>query len=452
MRKRLLLSGLTLTVIVAGVIALAAFTAQVVNLTARVEKDIAVEPVICANPGDIDTPCFVDPRGGDFGVTLPQEFYDRIIEVTLSNSFFEQDRFNDLSFDILWECKQFANERDVVDNLTGRPNVTNLVGLDGFPDCRSNYLETRTIQDTHELCAVDLDSDGIPDIIRHCDPEVLDDNIRDHITVTEFLNPALCLVDQEAANNTPRPPEKEVEYVATGFLDKVNHKCRYELKFFAPPCAGSFNKFTDPHPLNSIPGGINPIDCHKADLDLDNNPATLNPQEIDEFADFGDDFKIQVFAHSLQPCGGVLDFCIDADGTATAGRGLPGAAEVVAGDPLTSFPDGIAHSSGLDWFDQDGNGIWSFGDDLHLEGAEFCSTGIRNGRHELGDDCKVLDLNNSLFTGDQVDCDLEVGANFNTTVTVCPDPLIKYFDADGDGAYDDGEDIVLDLNNNGIFD
>lgn len=41
MRRNLILGGLTLAVIVAGVISLAAFTAQVVNLTARVEKDIA---------------------------------------------------------------------------------------------------------------------------------------------------------------------------------------------------------------------------------------------------------------------------------------------------------------------------------------------------------------------------------------------------------------------------
>ncbi len=63
MRKRLMFGGLALAIIVAGVIALAAFTAQIVNLTAHVEKDIAVEPVICQAPENLSVPCFVDPRG-----------------------------------------------------------------------------------------------------------------------------------------------------------------------------------------------------------------------------------------------------------------------------------------------------------------------------------------------------------------------------------------------------
>ncbi len=45
------------------------------NITAHVEKDIALEPVICSQPTDRKVPCYVDPRGGDFGVVLPQESY-----------------------------------------------------------------------------------------------------------------------------------------------------------------------------------------------------------------------------------------------------------------------------------------------------------------------------------------------------------------------------------------
>ncbi len=39
----------------------------------------------------------MDPTGGDFGVVLPQESYVKIIELTLSNSFFDQDRFFELT-------------------------------------------------------------------------------------------------------------------------------------------------------------------------------------------------------------------------------------------------------------------------------------------------------------------------------------------------------------------
>ena len=186
-------------------------------------------------------------------------------------------------------------------------------------------------------------------------------------------------------------------------------------------------------------------------LDADGNPIVI----------VGPSNALQATAVAgTKPC---EDIIIDADGTATAGDGLgtcrspvtPGAVQVTKGDLLSSFPDGPAHSSGLDWFDQDGNGVWTLtcnGDDLHLEAPEFCPTGIRDGNHDLGQDCKVLDFNGDLANGQQVDCDLEVAFNFGTTVTVCPDPLIKYFDADADGAYDDGEDIVLDFDNDGVFD
>ena len=41
-----------------------------------------------------------------------------------------------------------------------------------------------------------------------------------------------------------------------------------------------------------------------------------------------------------------------------------------------------------------------------------------------------------------------------TTFTGCtgPDPLLMFYDADGNGFYDNGEDIILDANANGVFD
>ena len=427
MRKRLMFGGLALAIIVAGVIALAAFTAQIVNLTAHVEKDIAVEPVICADPGDINTPCFVDPRGGEFGVVLPQEFYDRIIEVTLSNSFFEQNRFDDLAFDILWECKN-VNE-DANSDLTANG-----------PLCREDIPDD-------SICAIDLDDppDGKADTVRHCDPLKLDGNLRDHIAITEFLNPDVCLTDR--GPNVPTPEEKKVEYVGTGFLDKTDHKCRYELKLFAPPCEGSLNPFTDPR-IGLVTSSVK---CHLADKDRDGNPDLRNPQDFDEFADLGDDFKIQVWAHSLQPCGGVLDRCVDADGFATAGTGLPAAAEVVEGDTLTSFgpcpqPTPTTRTY-VDMFDNDSSGTWTAGDDLHVEDPAL--GGDPDAIHDNNAsfvDPVILDLNGSLFDGEPVDVDLD---GFLGTL---PSPPLRYHDANGDGCWDSGEDIVLDVNNNSVFD
>jgi hypothetical protein len=146
-----------------------------------------------------------------------------------------------------------------------------------------------------------------------------------------------------------------------------------------------------------------------------------------------------------------FDQIIDADGTATAQSGDPGAREVTTGDALATFPDGDATESGLDMFDQDSNQAWTQGvDDLHLEAPTYCPTGIKDGVHNLGLDCKVLDINGDLADGEPVDCDLEIAFSFSGMP--CPPPGVKYHDANGNGSYDDGEDIVLDVNNNGVFD
>lgn len=359
MRRKLALASVALAIIVAGVAALSAFTAQAVNITAHAEKDIAVEPVICTGPdygSDYDKPCYLDPAGGSYGTTVPQELYDKEIEVTLSNSFFDQDKFFDLVYDVFWECKQFEDLRDDVNNLTGLPPE------DGIPDCLNNYNTSQG----HNICKRDLDSppDGRADRLEHCDPEVLDDNIRDHIAVSAKADPERCQTD---VFGPPLPKNgweaKEIEWQFSGTLNKATAKCRYELKFLSPPCEGSYNPWTDP-------SGITPktVECHKADkmrhvsfdddgdqhedgtvgspgdnecydgsnndqakgkdgkdpdcnagpavdedpldgidndgdglTDEDPGAEAVNPQDIDEFADLGDDFKIQVFEHSLSP-------------------------------------------------------------------------------------------------------------------------------------------------------
>ena len=149
----------------------------------------------------------------------------------------------------------------------------------------------------------------------------------------------------------------------------------------------------------------------------------------------------------------VFDACIDTDGIATAGDGFAmpvtaGSIQVTIGSVLSTFPVAVFNNSGLDGFDNDANGLWTFGvggDDLHLEGPTFCPTAIRNAAHELGLDCKVLDYDASLFTGQPVTFDLEVGFG-------APDPAVKYFDFNANGSYDDGDDIVYDANLNGVFD
>lgn len=144
-----------------------------------------------------------------------------------------------------------------------------------------------------------------------------------------------------------------------------------------------------------------------------------------------------------------FDRFIDVDGIATAGRGVPAGINVQYGDPLTSWPTGF-WTEGLDWFDNDGTCTWTMGDDLHLEDPQgACITAIRDGVHEVGFDCALLDLDNSFFNFQQVDVDLETG----TTFTGCPgpDPFVRFYDQNGNGFYDNGEDIVYDSNGDGVF-
>lgn len=141
------------------------------------------------------------------------------------------------------------------------------------------------------------------------------------------------------------------------------------------------------------------------------------------------------------------DLIIDADGIASAGKGLPGSRDdgLDCGTPLVPFPAQGDPPSGLDWFDNNSDGLWTDGtDDLHAEDPALCPTALRNAIHDLGEDCKVVDLDNSLFDGQPVDGDWEAGFGVPPNVT--------FHDADGDTFWDNGEDIIFDANGNLVFD
>ncbi len=149
-------------------------------------------------------------------------------------------------------------------------------------------------------------------------------------------------------------------------------------------------------------------------------------------------------------CCPVNDGWVDVDGIATAGRGGLGSVDSVPVCQLTAWPTGF-WNEGIDWFDNDGTCTWTLGDDLHLEAPQgACPTGIRNAVHEVGADCDVLDLDGSFFNGQQVDVDLETGSSF----TGCPgpDPQLMFLDTNGNGFWDNGEDIIFDANGNGVLD
>ncbi len=189
--------------------------------------------------------------------------------------------------------------------------------------------------------------------------------------------------------------------------------------------------------------------CHKEGTPAEMTLTLPYPAAMSHIRAHGDRFR---------PCG-VVDMIIDADGTASPGDGVPAAVNTPLNAPLSDFPVLGVADAGLDWFDNDGDGQWTFGvDDLHSEDPNTCPTAIRDGDHDLGFDCKVVDMDNSLFDGQGVNCDLEVNAAFTPPFTTngvgCPSSQnnIRYYDADGDMSWDDGEDIILDVNGNSLFD
>lgn len=140
------------------------------------------------------------------------------------------------------------------------------------------------------------------------------------------------------------------------------------------------------------------------------------------------------------------DIIIDADGFTTPGDGIPEAVDVFDGAPLANFAATIpfASGTGVDMFDNDNSRNWTEGDDLMTEGMAF--TGVpwsRNKRYDASVDKVILDKNGSLVDKQPVSFDLDgMGAMLR----------IRYYDADQDGTWDNGEDIVFDANNNYIYD
>lgn len=170
------------------------------------------------------------------------------------------------------------------------------------------------------------------------------------------------------------------------------------------------------------------------------------------------DFVVDAAHPSPPPPCPLTDLIIDADGIASAGKGLPAAqdARLVCGGALSTFPsrNPLGNGTGLDWFDVDLDGVWTDGTDaMHEEGTAYCPTAIRNGTFELGADCIVVDPTGYLTAATPpvfVTGDVEFGDGpqpGNPAV-----PKFTYFDANAKGVRDDGEDLILDVNNNLVFD
>ncbi|MDH3308214.1 MAG: hypothetical protein OEO77_11935 [Acidimicrobiia bacterium] len=194
------------------------------------------------------------------------------------------------------------------------------------------------------------------------------------------------------------------------------------------------------------------VDCYEEDTQLHDQPEFCTLYlHVEQEAEQGEAYVFEGFIDARQ-FNEPRDAIVDADGILSrfSGSGTPANVQVVPGDLLSSWPTG-SYTQGLDWFDTDGDCLWTFGDDLHVEGSAH--SGTRNAIHNDGVDPLVLDWDNSLDTTagfEPVDVDLETGATFSGCLG--PDAALKFFDANGNTFWDDGEDIILDVNGNGVFD
>lgn len=254
MKKRLLLGGLGVMALLVGLATFAANTAQWVNVEARVEKEIEVACVVPILEGGAIIGYEVDPDGCQFGVVFPENIHEKLVEVTLSNSFFNQTVKSSVKYWVLWECKQYADGRDD--------------DGDTIPDCRVDAEH-----DDDDLVYSTTHGKWM-----HADEE-LDGLIRDYTTLSTT---ATCLNDYEG----PDFDVKHIEGLGNGAVSFANPKCFYDLIFTPPACEGSVNPTTDPNPAAKV------VDCHNITDDPD-------PQNWDRFVDLGDDFKIQVYGFGI---------------------------------------------------------------------------------------------------------------------------------------------------------
>ena len=226
MKKRLILAGLGAVVILAGLATFAANTAQWVNITAHVEKEIAVACV-----DDATTPTVVECG---FGTVFPQNVEEKVIEVAISKSFYDQTVKSDVLYWVLWECK--------LQDPTKLASSTN-----------------RCLEDVGKL----------------------DDNIRKYIKVSASL--ATCL----STYTGPIGGAAELEGIGDGVIDRdVQKKCFYHLTFTPPACEDSYNPNTDPKPAAGV------VACHKNTTDPDPQKWDVYTDLGDDFK-----IQVNAFSH-----------------------------------------------------------------------------------------------------------------------------------------------------------
>ena len=117
MKKKIILAAIALVAVAGGVAGLSAFEAHVINVTAKIENALRVKTTEI-----------------DFGTVFPQERLDQQLEVSLSQSFIDEDRVDDVEYRIRQKPKCAVTTLDGTELLdfptaTGEVNVDSATGV-----------------------------------------------------------------------------------------------------------------------------------------------------------------------------------------------------------------------------------------------------------------------------------------------------------------------------------
>ena len=100
MKKRIILSLVTIAAVAIGVVGMSAFEAHIINVTAKIENSMSV-----------------DTESIEFGTVFPQEAMDYEVELSLSDSFMEEERADDVEY-ILRQKPKCWSETDQLFGLS----------------------------------------------------------------------------------------------------------------------------------------------------------------------------------------------------------------------------------------------------------------------------------------------------------------------------------------------
>lgn len=90
--KKILLALASFLVVAGGVVAMSAYEAHIVNVTATIENALTVTP-----------------NSLEFGTVFPNESLDETLTIALSESFLAEDRVDDVEYDIIQKAKPRAD-------------------------------------------------------------------------------------------------------------------------------------------------------------------------------------------------------------------------------------------------------------------------------------------------------------------------------------------------------